>query len=59
MHLGDFSGDESLGEPDYRGFTGGSHNLDYDGNNLRLTITNSGSGTMTEVITVVRYQWSD
>tara|TARA_R100000234_G_scaffold29286_1_gene16928 strand:- start:381 stop:1595 length:1215 start_codon:yes stop_codon:yes gene_type:complete len=56
---GDFSGDESLGEGDYRTFSGGSHGLDYDGNNLRLTVTNSGSGTMEEVITLVRYQWSD
>ena len=56
---GDFAGDESLGEGDYRGFSGGSHGLDYDGNNLRFTITNSGSGTMQEVITFVKYIWSD
>ncbi len=56
---GETNYDESLGEGDYRGFAGGSHALDYDGNNLRLTVANSGSGTMQEVITFVKYIWSD
>ena len=55
---GETNFDESLGEGDYRGFSGGSHALDYDGNNLRFTITNSGSGTMTTVVTFVRMIWS-
>ena len=56
---GDTNYDESLGEGDYRSFGGGSHALDFDGNNLRLTVANSGSDTMAEVITFIRYIWSD
>ena len=56
---GDFAGDESLGVGDYRTFSGGSHGLSGSSNNLILTVTNSGSGTMQEVITIVRYQFSN
>ena len=50
---------ESLGIADYRTYSGATVALAFSSNNLQLTVSNSGSDTIQEVIAFVKFIWSE